>query len=92
MFDKYHHDHYNKKILTVAISTAVFAGSFVIGGQFVESSMAQDLGQLGEQFRERISGEIGQLTDGNETGNQTGNQSSAGVEQLAEQARRILGQ
>jgi hypothetical protein len=93
MSDKYHN---NRKILLIAISTAVFAGSFVISSQFVQSSMAQDFGQLGEQIRERTGGEIGQLTDGNETGNQTGNQtdnqSSAGVEQLAEQARRILGQ
>jgi hypothetical protein len=36
-------DHYDRKILLVAISAAVLVGSFVIGSQLVQQSMAQAL-------------------------------------------------
>jgi len=85
MSEKYQ-DYYDKKIFIAAI----FAAVFVVGSQFVQSSMAQDLSQLGQQAREKV---LGQLGGGeNQTGNQTDNQSDGGVEQLAEQARGILGQ
>ena len=47
---------------------------FVIGSQFVQPSMAQDMGNMGQQVKEKIGGAVQQLTDGNQTGNQTGNQ------------------
>ena len=34
-----------KKIFMLAISVAVLVGTFVVGSQFVQQSLAQDLGQ-----------------------------------------------
>jgi hypothetical protein len=52
--------------------------------------MAQDLGQMGQQAKEKIGGAVGQLMDGNQTGNQTGNQSGGMLGQLGEQAKSML--
>ena len=68
-------------------------GSFVVGSQFVKSAMAQDLGQMGQQAKEKIGGavKLGVLTGGgNQTGNQTGNQSGGVLGQLGEQAKSML--
>ena len=51
--------HCERKIFLVAISAAVLVGSFVVGSQFVQLSMAQDLSQLGQQAKERIGGKHG---------------------------------
>ncbi len=80
----------NRKILLVAISTAVLLGSFVVGSQLVQPSMAQDLGQMGQQAKERVGGAVGQLMGGNQTGNQTGNQSGGMLGQLGEQAKSLM--
>ena len=80
----------NRKILLVAISTAVLVGSFVVGSQLVQPSMAQDLGQMGQQAKERVGGAVGQLMDGNQTGNQTANQSGGMLGQLGEQAKSMM--
>ncbi len=65
-------------------------GSFTIGSQLVQPSMAQDLGQMGgqmgQQAGERIGGAMGQLLGGN----QTGNQSVGVLGQLGEQAKSML--
>jgi hypothetical protein len=37
----------------IAISASVLVGSFVIGSQLVQPSMAQETGQLGEQVKEK---------------------------------------
>ena len=87
MSRKYQHN-YDRKIFLVAISAAVLVGSFVVGSQFVQSSMAQDLSQLGQQARERILGQLG--GEDNQTGNQTGNQSGGVLGQLGEQTRNFL--
>jgi hypothetical protein len=76
--------HYGKKIFIVAVCAAVVLGSFVVGSQFVQSSMAQDLSQLGQQAREQLGG------GDNQTGNQTGNESGGVLGQLGEQARNFL--
>jgi hypothetical protein len=92
MSEKYQ-DHYNKKMFLVAISAAVLVGSFVVSSQFVQTSMAQDLSQLGQQARERILGQQlggGDNQTGNQTDNQTGNQSGEDLGQLGEQARNFL--
>ena len=34
--------------------------------------MAQDMGNLGQQAKQKIGGAVQQLTDGNQTGNQSG--------------------
>ena len=54
--------------------------------------MAQDLGQMGQQAKEKIGGavKLGVLTGGNQTGNQTGNQSGGVLGQLGEQAKSML--
>jgi hypothetical protein len=85
------HQGYNTgKILLVAISAAILVGYFVFGNQLTE---AQDLGQMGQQAKEKIGGAMGQLVGGNQTGNQTGNQSGGGaLGQLGEQASNMLGQ
>lgn len=84
------HQGYNTgKILLVAISAAILVGYFVVGNQLAE---AQDLGQMGQQAKEKIGGAMGQLVGGNQTGNQTGNQSGGALGQLSEQARNMLGQ
>jgi hypothetical protein len=84
-----HQDNYTGKIFLVAIS-AVLAGSLILGGQLVQPTMAQDLGQMGQQAKEKIGGAVGQLMGGNQTGNQTGNQSGGMLGQLGEQARSML--
>ena len=78
------------KISVIAISAAVLASSFVIGSQLIQPSMAQDMGQMGQQAKEKIGGAMGQLTGGNQTGNQTGNQSGGVLGQLGEKAKSIL--
>ena len=60
--------------------------ALVIGSQFVQSSMAQDLGQMGQQAKEKIGGAVGQLVGGNQTGNQSGGV----LGQLGEQAKSML--
>jgi hypothetical protein len=42
--------------IAYAISAAVLVGSFVVGSQLVQPSMAQDLGQIGQQAKEKLSG------------------------------------
>jgi hypothetical protein len=84
-----HQDYNTGKILLVAILAAVLVGYFVFGNQLAD---AQDLGQMGQQAKEKIGGAIGQLVGGNQTGNQTGNQSDGTLGQLGEQARNMLGQ
>jgi hypothetical protein len=86
MSETYHH---GKKMYLVAVSAAILLGSFVVSSQIVQTSMAQDLSQLGQQAREKI---VGQLSGGgdNQTGNQTGNQSGGMLGQLGEQARNYL--
>ena len=71
----------------IAISASVLVGSFVIGSQLVQPSMAQD---LGEQAKEKIGGALQNLTGGNQTGNQTGNQSGGVLGQLGEKAQSML--
>jgi hypothetical protein len=80
--------HYGKKVFIVAVCAVVLLGSFVIGSQFVQSSMAQDVSQLGQQAREGILGQLG--GGDNQTGNQTGNQSGGILGQFGEQARNFL--
>ena len=77
-----------EKILLVAISAAVLLGSFAIGSQLIQPSMAQDLSQMREQAKEKIGGAVGQYTDGNQTGNQSGGV----LGQLGDQAKSMLGQ
>jgi uncharacterized protein YidB (DUF937 family) len=69
-----------------SISAAVFVGSFVIGSQLVRPSMAQDMGQMGEQAKEKIGGAVGQLVDGNQTSNQSGGV----LGQLGEKTKSML--
>ena len=83
-------DRYFRKISVIAISAAVLASSFVIGSQLIQPSMAQDLGQLGQQAKEKIGGLMGGNQSGNQTGNQTGNQSGGVLGQLGEKAKSIL--
>jgi len=90
LMTKKFNDNCNRRILLVAIATAVLVGSFVVGSQLIQSSMAQDLGQMGQQAKEKIGGAAGQLLGGNQTGNQTGNQSGGALGQLGEQARSML--
>jgi hypothetical protein len=52
--------------------------------------MAQDLGQMGQQAKEKIGGAAEQLMSGNQTGNQTGNQLGGVLGQLGEQAKSML--
>jgi hypothetical protein len=52
-----------RKILLIAISVAILIGTFAVGSQLVQPSLAQEMGQDVER---------------NETGNQTANQ-SAGI-------------
>jgi hypothetical protein len=88
---KNHQDNLNRKIFLTSILAAVLVGSFVIGSQLVQPSMAQDLGQMGEQAKEKVGGALQNLTDGgNQTGNQTGNQSGGVLGQLGEKAQSML--
>jgi hypothetical protein len=52
------------KTFVISISVAILIGSFAVGTQFVQQSLAQD------------SSQIGQDVERNETGNQTANQSA----------------
>jgi hypothetical protein len=79
---KNYQDNRYRKIFLTSISAAVLVGSFVIGSQLVQPSMAQD---LGEQAKEKVGRALQQLTGGNQTGNQTGNQ-------IGNQSGGILGQ
>jgi hypothetical protein len=88
MSEKYQ-DYNTGKILLVAISAAILVGYFVIGNQLAE---AQDLGQMGQQAKEKIGGAMEQIVGGNQTANQTGNQSGGALGQLGEQVRNMLGQ
>ena len=90
IMSKNHQDKCDRKLLLVAISAAVLVGSFVVGSQLVQPSMAQDLGQMGQQAKEKLSGSAGRLLGGNQTGNQTGNQSGGALGQLGEQAKSML--
>jgi hypothetical protein len=88
---KNHQDNINRRIFLTSISAAVLIGSFVIGSQLVQPSMAQDLGQMGEQAKEKVGGALQNLTGGgNQTGNQTGNQSGGMLGQLGEKAQEVL--
>ncbi|MGA9166668.1 MAG: hypothetical protein WB053_04750 [Nitrososphaeraceae archaeon] len=87
MISKNHRDNSNRKMFLIAISASVLVGSFVIGSQLVQPSMAQD---LGEQAKEKIGGAVQQLTGGNQTGNQTGNQSGGILGQLGEKVGSML--
>ncbi len=101
---KNHQYNCNNKILLVAISAVVLVGSFVVGSQFVQPSMAQSLGQLGQEAKKEITGaaqDLGQLGQESEKeiagavgplvgGNQTGNQSGGMLGQLGEQAKSML--
>jgi hypothetical protein len=83
---KNNQDNCGRKIFLTSISAAVLVGSFVIGSQLVQPSMAQDMGQMGEQAKEKIGGAVGQLVGGNQTGNQTGGV----LGQLGEKAKSML--
>ena len=83
-------DHYDRRIVLIAISAVILAGSIAIGGQFVQPSMAQGLGQMGEQLGQQAGERIGGALGGNQTGNQTSNQSSGVLGQLGEQAKSML--
>jgi hypothetical protein len=58
-------------------------GSFVVGSHF---AWAQDLGQMGQQAKEKIGSAAGQLLGGNQTGNQSGGV----LGQIGEQAKSML--
>jgi hypothetical protein len=83
---KNNQDNCGRKIFLTSISAAVLVGSFVIGSQLVQPSMAQDMGQMGEQAKEKIGGAVGQLVGGNQSGNQTGGV----LGQLGEKAKSML--
>jgi hypothetical protein len=87
IMSKNHKDNLNRRIFSTSISAAVLVGSFIIGSQLVQPSMAQD---YGEQAKEKIGGAVQGLTGGNQTGNQTGNQSGGVLGQLGEKAKSIL--
>jgi hypothetical protein len=71
-----------EKYSWLQFQAALVVGSFVVGSQLVQPSMAQD---LGEQAKEKVGRALQQLTGGNQTGNQTGNQ-------IGNQSGGILGQ
>jgi hypothetical protein len=50
-----------RKVLLIGISVAALIGTFAVGSQFVQRSLARDIGQVVER---------------NETGNQSANQSA----------------
>jgi hypothetical protein len=60
MSDKYD----GSKIFLIGISVAILTGTFVVGSQSVQQSLAQDSSQMGQDVKR------------NETGNQTANQSA----------------
>ncbi|MGI0002595.1 MAG: hypothetical protein ACRD42_05895 [Nitrososphaeraceae archaeon] len=86
MMFKNHQDNLNRRIFLTSISAAVLVGSFVVGSQLVQPSMAQDVGQMGEQAKEKVGGALQNLTGGNQTGNRTG----GALEQLGEKAQSML--
>lgn len=91
MMFKNYQGNLNRRIFLTSISAAVLVGSFVIGSQLVQPSMAQDLGQMGGQAKEAVGGALQNLTGGNLTGgNMTGNQSGGALEQLGEKAQSML--
>jgi hypothetical protein len=55
-----------RKIFLITISVAILIGTFAVGSQLVQQSLAQDSNQMGQDVER------------NETGNQTANQ-SAGI-------------
>jgi hypothetical protein len=55
-----------RKIFLIGISVAILIGTFIVGSQLVQQSLAQDSSQMGQDVKR------------NETGNQTANQ-SAGI-------------
>ena len=83
---KHHQDNLNRRIFLTSISAAILVGSFVIGSQLVQPSMAQVLGQMGEQAKEKIGGALQNRTGGNQTGNQSGGV----LGQLGEKAQSML--
>ena len=87
MMSKNNQNNCNRKMFFFAVSAAVLVGSFVVGSQLVQPSMAQD---LGEQAKEKVGGALQQLTGGNQTGNQTGNQSGGVLGQLGEKVGSML--
>jgi hypothetical protein len=99
MMFKNHRDSLNRRIFLTSISAVVLVGSFVIGSQLVQPSMAQDLGgqigeqagQIGEQAKEKVGGAVQGLMGGNQTGgNQTGNSTGGALENLGEKAQSIM--
>jgi hypothetical protein len=52
------------KVFVITISVAILIGSFTVGSQVVQQSLAQDSSQMGQDVER------------NETGNQTANQSA----------------
>jgi len=87
MMFRNHQDNLNRRIFLTSISAGVLVGSFVIASQLVQPSMAQDLGQMGEQAKEKVGGALQNLTSG---ANQTGNRTGEGLEQLGEKAQSML--
>ena len=61
MSDKYDDE---RKIFVIAISVAILIGTFGVGSQFAQQSLAQNSSQMGQDVER------------NETGNQTANQSA----------------
>jgi len=81
---KNHQDDLNRRILLTSISAAVLVGSFVIGSQLLQPSMAQE---YGEQAKEKVGGALQNLTSG---ANQTGNRTGGALENLSEKAQSVL--
>jgi hypothetical protein len=88
MMFKKNQGHCKRKIALVVISAAVLAGSLIFGSQLVQTSMAQDLEQAGQQAEKEIAGAAQDLEQAGQQaekeagrveqllgGNQTGNQS-----------------
>jgi|SoiMetStandDraft_2_1073263.scaffolds.fasta_scaffold10646_2 hypothetical protein len=84
MMYKNHQDDLNRRILLTSISAAVLVGSFVIGSQLLQPSMAQE---YGEQAKEKVGGALQNLTSG---ANQTGNRTGGALENLSEKAQSVL--
>jgi hypothetical protein len=70
----------NRRLFLTAISAAILVGSFVIGSQLVQSSMAQEL-------KEKVGGALQNLTGG---ANQTGNRTGESLENLGEKVQSAL--
>ena len=71
MSDKYDDE---RKIFIITISVAILIGTFAVGSQFVQQSLAQGSSQMGQDIER------------NETGNQTANQSAG----LGDQAKMTV--